>query len=60
APWAPSWCLQQQHLLIHLWHVAPYKKPWADTGTLEREIDQQVCALYGLTPEEIQLVEGVR
>jgi len=27
---------------------------------LEREIDQQVCALYGLTPEEIQLVEGVR
>ena len=32
----------------------------AETGTLEREIDQQVYALYGLTPEEIQLVEGVR
>jgi len=24
---------------------------------LEREIDQQVYALYGLTPEEIQIVE---
>ncbi len=27
-------------------------------GTLlEREIDQQVYALYGLTPEEIKIVE---
>jgi len=25
---------------------------------LEREIDQQVYALYGLTPEEIKIVEG--
>jgi len=24
---------------------------------LEREIDQQVYALYGLTPEEIKIVE---
>jgi len=24
----------------------------------QREIDQQVCALYGLTPEEIAIVEG--
>jgi hypothetical protein len=24
----------------------------------EREIDQLVYALYGLTPEEIQIVEG--
>ncbi|MFZ1640854.1 MAG: TaqI-like C-terminal specificity domain-containing protein [Candidatus Contendobacter sp.] len=31
----------------------------ADTSTLEREIDQQVYALYGLTPEEIAIVEGV-
>ena len=30
----------------------------ADTRALEREIDQFVCALYGLTPEEIKLVEG--
>ena len=29
-----------------------------DTDTLEREIDQQVYALYGLTPEEIRIVEG--
>ena len=26
-------------------------------STLEREIDQQVHALYGLTPEEIKIVE---
>jgi len=24
---------------------------------LEREIDQRVCALYGLTPDEIKVVE---
>ncbi len=30
----------------------------ADTSALEREIDQQVYALYGLTPEEIGIVEG--
>jgi hypothetical protein len=30
----------------------------ADTSVLEREIDQQVYALYGLTPEEIAIVEG--
>ena len=28
-----------------------------DTSALEREIDQLVYALYGLTPEEIQIVE---
>ena len=32
--------------------------PCADTSALEREIDQQVYALYGLTPEEIKIVEG--
>ncbi|MEI6337383.1 MAG: TaqI-like C-terminal specificity domain-containing protein, partial [Verrucomicrobiota bacterium] len=30
----------------------------ADTSAMEREIDQQVYALYGLTPEEIAIVEG--
>ena len=30
----------------------------ADTKTLEAEIDQQVYALYGLSPEEIAIVEG--
>ena len=29
----------------------------ADTSTLENEIDHSVYALYGLTPEEIALVE---
>lgn len=32
----------------------------ADTSELEREIDQQVYALYGLTPEEIKTVEGAK
>ncbi len=32
--------------------------PAADTSAVEREIDQQVYALYGLTPEEIAIVEG--
>jgi hypothetical protein len=30
----------------------------ADVSTLEREIDEVVYALYGLTPEEIKIVEG--
>jgi hypothetical protein len=30
----------------------------ADVSALEREIDQLVYALYGLTPEEIYIVEG--
>lgn len=29
----------------------------ADTSALEGEIDQRVYALYGLTPEEIKIVE---
>ena len=32
--------------------------PGADTRELEREIDQLVYALYGLTEEEIGIVEG--
>ena len=34
------------------------KHPAADTSALKREIAQQVYALYGLTPEEIAIVEG--
>ncbi|HED01115.1 MAG TPA: hypothetical protein ENN18_12190 [Proteobacteria bacterium] len=30
----------------------------ADTSALERQIDQMAYALYGLTPEEIEIVEG--
>ncbi len=32
----------------------------ADTSAWEREIDRLVYALYGLTPEEIKIVEGER
>lgn len=32
----------------------------ADTGALEREIDGLVYALYALTPEEVQIVEGTK
>jgi hypothetical protein len=35
-------------------------KPSADTTALEREIDERVYRLYGLTPEEIQIVEESR
>jgi hypothetical protein len=38
--------------------VAAKKNPEADTSALEGEIDQQVYALYGLTPEEIKIVEA--
>jgi adenine-specific DNA-methyltransferase len=30
----------------------------ADVSALQREIDQLVYALYGLTPEEVPIVEG--
>jgi hypothetical protein len=32
--------------------------PNSDTSTLEQEIDQLVYKLYGLTEEEIRIVEG--
>ncbi|RPH99932.1 MAG: hypothetical protein EHM71_17990 [Zetaproteobacteria bacterium] len=37
--------------------TAKRPSPSADTTALEREIDQQVYALYGLTPEGIKIVE---
>ncbi|HAK88695.1 MAG TPA: hypothetical protein DHV16_07500 [Nitrospiraceae bacterium] len=30
----------------------------ADTAALERQIDEMVDKLYGLTPDEIEIVEG--
>ena len=51
----------QQKPLEHLVErilAAKQANPAADTSAMEREIDQQVCALYGLTPEEIAIVEG--
>ncbi|MBE0426382.1 MAG: Eco57I restriction-modification methylase domain-containing protein [Nitrospirae bacterium] len=38
--------------------AAKQKDPNADTSALEREIDKMVYDLYGLTPEEIEIVEG--
>ena len=38
--------------------AAKQQNPAADTRALEAEIDRLVYALYGLTPEEIALVEG--
>jgi len=32
----------------------------ADTSALEKQIDEMVYALYGLTPEEIAIVEEKR
>ena len=40
--------------------AAKQRDAGAGTSALEREIDELVHALYGLTPEDIQLVEGVR
>ena len=37
--------------------AAKHADPTADTSTLERQIDQLVYQLYGLTPEEIKIVE---
>lgn len=37
--------------------AAKRKNPAADTSVLEREIDEAVYALYGLTPKEITIVE---
>jgi hypothetical protein len=38
--------------------AAKAKNPQADTSKLEKEIDQLVYQLYGLTEEEIKIVEG--
>ncbi|TAN42554.1 MAG: hypothetical protein EPN22_12360 [Nitrospirae bacterium] len=40
--------------------AAKKKDPNADTLTIEKQIDEMVYALYGLTPEEIAIVEGKR
>lgn len=38
--------------------AAKTTNPAADVSALEAEIDQRVYALYGLTAEEIRIVEG--
>jgi len=37
--------------------LAAKQRAEADVSALEREIDELVYALYGLTPEEVKLVE---
>ncbi|MBM3157650.1 MAG: hypothetical protein FJ004_10265 [Chloroflexi bacterium] len=44
--------------VVHKIVQAKKKDPYADTATLERQIDQMVYKLYGLTPAEIAVVEG--
>lgn len=38
--------------------AAKRANPAADTSAWEREMDERVYRLCGLTPEEIQIVEG--
>jgi hypothetical protein len=38
--------------------AAKQRDAGADVSALEREIDEAVYALYGLTPTEIQLIEA--
>ena len=45
-------------LLVDQILSAKQSDPGADTTALEREIDQLVYALYGLTAAEIAIVEG--
>ncbi|MCG2720831.1 MAG: Eco57I restriction-modification methylase domain-containing protein [Thermodesulfovibrionales bacterium] len=40
--------------------AAKKKDPNTDTSALEKQIDEMVYALYGLTPEEITIVEGTK
>ena len=49
---------QQQPLIDLVDKILIGKKIGENTAHLEREIDQQVYALYGLTEDEIKIVEG--
>ena len=55
-----SFATHEESLIASVDRILSSKQanPAADTTALEREIDQQVYALYGLTPEEIAIVEG--
>jgi len=45
--------------LFQIFQSPNHKTPAdADTSALEKEIDRLVYELYGLTEEEIQIVEG--
>lgn len=51
---------EQQPFIDKVDQILTLKKenPAADTSTLEREIDEMVYPLYGLTEEEIEIVEN--
>ena len=51
---------QQEEIvsLVNKIHDAKRENPAADTSALESEIDRLVYHLYGLTEEEIRIVEG--
>jgi len=57
----PSISLEQQQPIIAIVNKilsTKKKNPEADTSELEREIDRYVYELYGLSKEEIKVVEG--
>jgi hypothetical protein len=56
----PDMTPQQQSIIVALVHkilAAKRADPLADVTALEREIDQHVYRLYGLTADEIKIVE---
>ena len=56
----PSEKQKPVEILVERILSAKQRDAGADVSALEREIDELVYALYGLTPEEIKLVEGAR
>lgn len=52
--------LAQQPIITLVNHILETKQvnPQSDTSALEVQIDQLVYELYGLTPEEIDIIEG--
>lgn len=56
-PAAPREKQQAVEKLVDHIIAAKQRDAGADVSALEREIDQLVYALYGLTPEEIKLIE---
>jgi hypothetical protein len=57
-PTSPSTTQEMLESLVSRILSAKRRDPEADTTALEREIDHLVYKLYGLTPEEIAIVEG--
>jgi hypothetical protein len=51
---------QQQPIIVLVDQILTAKKssPKADTSELEKEIDKIVYELYGLSEEEIRIIEG--